>query len=230
LNIFGFLKNEKKKFAKKKCIKRFLLRKLLFFQMSVVKYMRTIKESRNSSTTYSDWLFGQKQFGRLFQIGMWPSFKEFTECSAGFHGVLAVSDPSIRSNNNVVCYCIGDGHRPQMAAMISGLTAWKTIFSIDPLLCVNKWEKFISSKITMCKMVTEEFKVQEFNESSISIVIAIHSHANFNNFWHRIPKPAIGVCVPCCVSQEVENETPCMEYIDLGIVHSPMNAVMIWKK
>jgi hypothetical protein len=196
--------------------------------------MRTIKEYRHTPTKYAVWMFTQKQFGKLFEIGMWPSFKEFTECASGFHAVMYASDPHIRSNKNVVCYCIGDGHRPQMASMVASLTAWNRIFSIDPLLSVNKWKNVISPKITMYKIVTEEFdKIHESkieNEATISIVIAIHSHANFNRFWQRIPKPAIGVSVPCCVPQQVENHNPCIEYIDLGIVHSPMNAVMIWKK
>ncbi len=197
--------------------------------MSVVKYMRSINEYRHKSTEYAKWLFGQNQMGKLFSLGMWPSFKEFTECAAGFRGVLYAIDSTIRSNKNVVCYCIGDGHRPQMASMISILTAWNKIYSIDPLLCIKKWQKSISSKIILCKMVTEEFNTID-NDATMSIIIGIHSHANFNHFWNRIPKPAIGVSIPCCVPQYVENQNPCIEYIDLGIVDSPMNAVMIWKK
>jgi hypothetical protein len=112
--------------------------------MSVVKYMRTIKEYRHTSTKYAVWMFTQKQFGKLFEIGMWPSFKEFTECASGFHAVMYASDPHIRSNKNVVCYCIGDEYRPQMASMVASLTAWNRIFSIDPLLSVNKWKNVIS--------------------------------------------------------------------------------------
>ena len=118
-----------------------------FYGMSVVKYMRTIKESRHTSTKYAVWMFTQKQFGKLFEIGMWPSFKEFTECASGFHAVMYAADPHIRSNKNVVCYCIGDGHRPQMASMVASLTAWNRIFSIDPLLSINKWKEVISPKI-----------------------------------------------------------------------------------
>lgn len=95
--------------------------------MSVVKYMRTIDESRHSPEKYARWFFSQRHMATLFSIGMWPSFKEFTECASGFHGVMYALSDSIRSNKDVVCYCIGDGHRPQMAAMVSALTAWSRI-------------------------------------------------------------------------------------------------------
>src|SRR5258708_28407023 len=104
---------------------------------------------------------------------MWPSFKEFTECAAGFQGVMYSIDKLTRSKKNVVCYCVGDGHRPQMAAMISALTAWTRIYSIDPLLSVNKWQNSVSSKITMCKMTAEEFE-DICDDAELSVVLAIH--------------------------------------------------------
>ena len=186
--------------------------------------MRTISEKRHTELKYAKWLFTQKHLSELLADGMWPNFKEFTECAAGFHAVMQVIPQLLRSESNIACYCIGDGHRPQMACMISALTRWMNIFSIDPLLCAKKWENKISSKISLCKTTTEKLP-----NVSLSIVIAIHSHANFNDFWNRIPCPAIGISIPCCVPQTVDNEIPLLEYIDMGIT-SPMNAVLIWKK
>ncbi len=196
---------------------------------SVVKHMRTIKDARHRPTQYAEWLFANRHLSDLFASGMWPSFKEFTECAAGFHGVLLAIDKHIRSRKNVVCYCIGDGHRPQMAAMVSALTGWSRIYSIDPLLCADKWKNVVSEKVSMYKLTTQDFKITE-TSAELSIIIAIHSHANFNDFWKRISGPTVGVCVPCCVTQTVENLEPCMEYIDRAISNSPMNAVQIWKK
>jgi hypothetical protein len=196
---------------------------------SVVKHMRTVRDARHRPTQYAEWLFANRHLSDLFASGIWPSFKEFTECAAGFHGVTLAIDKHARSNKNVVCYCIGDGHRPQMAAMVAALTAWSKIYSIDPLLCVSKWENCTSSKVNLCKMTTEEFKIPE-TSAELSIIIAIHSHADFNDFWKRIPGPTVGVCVPCCVPQTVSELAPCIEYIDMAISNSPMNAVQIWKK
>lgn len=59
----------------------------------------------------------------------------------------------------------------------------------------------------MCKNTTEEFKISQDDAPVTSIVIAIHSHANFNDFWHRIPTGNRSVCTMLCTTNGYKSRT-----------------------
>ncbi len=81
----------------------------------------------------------------------------------------------------------------------------------------------------MRKQVAEEF-FEVIETAPLSIVIGVHSHHDFSAFWKRLPSPAVGVAIPCCVDQIVDGEEPVAEFIDYGIVSTPCNGVKIYKK
>ncbi len=163
-------------------------------------------------------------------------------------------------DTNVACYVIGDGVLPQCAALVSTLSPFWNIYSIDPALRVNR--RFVLAKlpknVTVCKLTAEEFgsNLQPLGppplgppppglpldiplvpsghihlKASLSIVLAVHSHADLNAFWQRLPpdRPKLAIALPCCKRQFVNNLSPVETYRDQGIL-SLCNGVAVWSE
>jgi hypothetical protein len=188
------------------------------------QWLKHVKETRRSPNYYRHWFFStkHKSIHSLLSTEIWPNYKEFTECAAVVTGMTDVMKRHYSLNitnaghGHVACYVIGDGVRPQCAAHVSAFTNWN-IHSIDPVLDVAKWSSIFPS-VQMSATLSEEFTDID-QKSSICIILAVHSHANLEEFWNRLPATAhrIAVALPCCVKQSIPSLTPTDTYIDLGV-------------
>ena len=207
----------------------------------ITKWIASLQVSRNYPKKYPSLVLKHANIAELCSLLLYPNMKEFTECCAGFNALFPTLDSEWRRSKSVVCYCIGDGYRPQLAAMVTCQTAWRQVFCIDPSLQIEKWNKAfaaitpdkwikqIEERVIMRKQKSQEF-TEIVQDAPMSIVIGVHSHHDFSEFWKRLPSPAIGVAIPCCVEQVVDNEDPVCEFVDLGILETPCNGVKVWKK
>lgn len=118
--------------------------------------------------------------------------------------------PLKRSDANVVVYCIGDGTTPRTAAIIARETAY-TVYAIDPLM--NLDFKDFTPRCTAVRSKAEDFQGLHL-QASLSIVVAVHSHACLSDFWARLPEPKLAIArikdpvlrtclVACCKKQIV---------------------------
>jgi hypothetical protein len=164
------------------------------------------KSEKNDSNTYLKVLL-YPRIGEMMVLKLWPSLKDFTECEAGVSALcnhlkndLKLDKSSVLMDTKVACYVIGDGKRPQTAALIGLFTRWQ-IFSIDPQLTEREPEvvsfnshggrdedeskKRLPENVTICRQRAEDFN-QFVHDASMSIVLAVHSHADLNAFWQRL--------------------------------------------
>ena len=115
--------------------------------------------------------------------------------------------------------------------MIASFTQWQ-VFSIDPALQMDKYRDKISSlpNLKMYKQKAEDFEQFPKQYCPLSIVLAVHSHADLNEFWSRTPKydeskkvypiypiEKVAVAIPCCKPQVIKDLKPVDTYIDLAI-------------
>lgn len=175
----------------------------------------------------------------------------------------------LQGNPRVVCYVLGDGRLAQGAALLALLSPVWTIHSIDPALSRRSQKHkllppnvhlhacrgkdsflllFFSSLEWAHILPTAEDFQQIDQRASLSIVLAIHSHANLNDFWERIILMAptqcrrqqscnkarrslkkIAVALPCCFEQSIQDLAPVETFRDLGIL-SFANGIAIWEK
>ena len=62
--------------------------------------------------------------------------------------------------------------------------------------------------------------------TSLNIVIGVHSHAPFQEFWNRLPKPKIALMIPCCIKCDIPMN-PTKRINDTKIL-SKKNEIIIW--
>lgn len=162
-------------------------------------------------------------------ISLFPNAKEITE-TMGIMECLYGKFTIDRSLKTTVCYVLGDGTTPRTGATLA-MSSNFTVYSIDPLLkttsqTINKFElKSLSERLHICKCKSEEFTNIEQN-AKLSIILGVHSHANLNEFWQRVPSPKIAIVIPCCVPQTT-NVTPIGQYRD-DKIFSEKNEVIYW--
>lgn len=76
-------------------------------------------------------------------------------------------------------------------------------------------------------------RCEDFREidphASLSIVVGVHSHAPFEEFWKRMPIPKVAVMLPCCVEHKIEGLSPLDVFQDVDIV-SKMNTIYAWQE
>jgi hypothetical protein len=173
--------------------------------------------------------FSLKKLPLLIRDQLFPNSKEITESVAAYMAIKKLD--SIKLNSpNVVVYVIGDGHTPRTATTIASSSNF-TVHSIDPLLKNKKFKHCEKKKwfkrLQIHKIKSEDFTSIEKN-CELSIVVAVHSHAPFEEFWSKIPDPKVGIAIPCCFKHEIKNNQPVLKYHDEFIL-SPKNEVIIWK-
>lgn len=145
-----------------------------------------------------------------------------------------------RSCKETICYVLGDGTAPRTGATFA-ISSSFTVFSIDPAL-KSKFHKTSEGvafkdhririekneyleRIKSCKCKSEEF-MDIVQNARLSIIVAVHSHADLKEFWDRVPSPKIAIAIPCCVPQITSIE-PTDSYIDEKI-YGMMNKVVYW--
>lgn len=175
-----------------------------------------VVERRNSLQTHIKQLLKSKTIHSK-HCELWPTIKDFTESSSA---ALALSsfmkkyfDKSIITDQNVFCYVVGDGVNPQTAFYLSEFYSWK-MWSIDPSLKTQHYA--IANRITICNSRSQDFDLPK-STPKLSILVAVHSHADLYEIWNRTPDPKIAVTIPCCKSQIIPDIKPFEVFFDLGI-------------
>src|SRR5690349_3207328 len=179
---------------------------------------------------YVDW-FLKKHLNLLplFMTTGFPS-KEITETMAAVNALFHNSSFDVdRKDGDIICYVIGDGRTPRTAAVIAQSSNFK-VWSIDPLLKIKKRQQAVIDTIPRLHLfpgLAEDFvNVDEY--APLSIIIAVHSHANLEAFWSRIKGPKIAIAIPCCVAQTTDVEE-LGRYRDEKIF-SEKNEIVYWHK
>jgi len=178
------------------------------------------KASKFYATKHTEMLLDPK-IAKMVPLKLWPSIKEFTECAAAYRALFEHLEPSVFGDEKVTCYVIGDGHRPQAAAIIGAKSRWK-VFSIDPKMRPGFATKL--PKLLLRQQTAEDFSEIDF-KASMSVLVAVHSHADLNAFWQRLPTNSkkVAVAIPCCFPQKIDNLDPIASYIDLAIAPKKKN-------
>lgn len=164
---------------------------------------------------------------------LFPNSKEITE-SVGAWFAFRKHFPMVSlGNKNVTVYVPGDGSTPRTAAVFAKLSNF-TVYSIDPRLKDKLYFKSVDekwpSRVHVHSKRTENFHINpNEEEKQLSMVIAVHSHAPFQELWDRIPSPKIGIAIPCCFDQSISTLEPLLVYEDTNIL-SEKNKVFIWKQ
>lgn len=161
----------------------------------------------------------------LFLEEVFPNAKEITE-SVGALAAFRTHFPFI-SGNDINVYVLGDGRTPR-TGMVFAKSSNFNVYSIDPLLKPRKY-KLLEQEKWYSRLHICPIKSQEFNpiDCSISVIIAVHSHAPFQEFWDRVNGHKIGIAIPCCVKHEIDNLKPIYEYRD-NKIYSEKNIIKIW--
>ena len=172
--------------------------------------------------SYIDDFISMKCFPDIAAMGLYPNAKEITESCAAFWAVLKHIPWADPKDAGIILISVGDGSTPRTAAMFAYRTAW-TCIAVDPILKTNPQWDGIKRPLLIRKRI-EEIR---FDNSGPVIIVAVHSHALFNEVRTVAgdsPRRAL-VAIPCCVPY---NGPADLEYDDHRI-WSPMNHVKVWR-
>jgi hypothetical protein len=166
----------------------------------------------------------------MFDKCMYPT-KEVTESLGAFFALKRYSYvDKMRYGSDVVVYCLGDGKKPRTASTLAYLSDWK-VHSIDPDLNFNIKLNLKKKIDPMTRVSLHKCKSEDFNHIrnnvDLSIVVAVHSHAPFEEFWNRVPGNKIAVAIPCCIDHSISTLKPLESYDDPYIL-SDKRRVFIW--
>jgi hypothetical protein len=191
------------------------------------------KKQRNPSK-YIDFAIRRNLVNGYFKWCIFPT-KEISESIAPYYAIKRYEDIDMlryAENVNIKVYCLGDGNTPRTAFVLASLSHW-TIYSIDPALQVDKILKYerpspkCMDRVHLFPIKSEQFTDIDMS-CDLSIVVGVHSHAPFEEFWSRVPSPKLGIAIPCCVKHEIKNLNPIESYEDDKIL-SEKRTVIIWR-
>lgn len=176
------------------------------------------KKKRNKNSHVDIFLNNYSNILSLFPVNKCKEISESMSAHDCLYYIIGVN----RSSPDTYCYVLGDGTSPRTAALIAISSKFK-VFSIDPLL-TSRWNNYMD-RLTLFTGLSQDFT--DINpKASLSIIIGVHSHANLNEFWSRVPKPKIAISIPCCVKQETSIDIT-GKYIDPKNL-SEKNTVLYW--
>lgn len=158
-------------------------------------------------------------YSKVFSL--FPNAKEITE-SVGILECLYHKIKVDRSSISTVCYVLGDGTTPKTGAIVA-ISSKFQVHSIDPKIKVKQSVYIPRLFISKCK--SQNFKAID-QTATLSIILAVHSHANLNDFWQRIPLSKIAIAIPCCVNQCTDID-PVESYND-NKIFSEKNQIIYW--
>lgn len=179
--------------------------------------------------------------------------KEISESMACLEAFrLLNKDPNSSINFNssdTAIFVIGDGIRPRTGMIFAYYTKCQVI-SIDPLMDMRWWERFLTFKsserqkperIHLKKNVVENIDLKDFDCEKMIIVLP-HSHASMSCCVSKIREyqslkkgiPVRFINLPCCkeiprdfLQKDFVLSSKMIHYIDENIL-SPRNSVYIW--
>ncbi len=128
---------------------------------------------------------------------------------------------------SAVLYVLGDGQTPLCAAALclNFPDTW-TLFSIDPILVPIDVTAKYSVRFNQIPTKSEEFRIPD-TKSSLSIVVACHSHAPLQEFWDRVSTPKLCVTMPCCAHYSDLHAASIFEFDDFE-VYSPKRRIKLF--
>ena len=231
-----------------------------------------INPQNHGYCNYVDLLFSLDCFPVIASLGLFHSAKDVSESLGALHGVSAfgglaessakahadsgeahggLTSGGIRiggaSTQGVLALAIGDGTRPQTAALASFLTTWHAV-SIDPLL-EPSWvgpsphgvQRLCGVRGTLEEYIDSlpPLTTQLENGAPLThlVLLCVHSHARFvgaaemgalrARFGHV---PTTLVAIPCCATFHPDKDLQCAptaSYEDLCIF-SAKRLVSVW--
>jgi hypothetical protein len=130
------------------------------------------------------------------------------------------SGSSVPSVPTVRVFVVGDGKTPLCAAALClHLPNHFRYYSIDPILEPISLDTTAGSRSAdyvkrfhQFTGFSQDFPLLPDSDSTLSLVVACHSHAPLQEFWSRLSAPKIAVTLPCCAHysdlflEEEENE------------------------
>jgi len=145
-------------------------------------------------------------------------------------------------------YVVGDGKVPMCCACmcLHFPSEWE-YYSIDPLLEVIAEQQLgaYADRFYQFRGISQEFTIPPILPptppdhktssssstpliSTLSIVVACHSHAPLSEFWSRVQSPKLAVVMPCCADySDLPGEIPIIDFDDFE-VYSPKRHVSIY--
>ena len=168
-----------------------------------------------------------------YTLGIYPDVKEVSEAEAIRHAMVKRLRMK-EGNSDTVAIVVGDGRTPRVGALLAFTTAW-TVYSIDPNLMPDAWEKIW--RFQAIPHEVERVRILEGGRlSGVSrvVVAAPHSHALLNDAvalarrsYPNAQRMDV-VAMPCCVRQTLAEREHCdVRYEDLG-VWSARSVIQIW--
>jgi hypothetical protein len=102
-------------------------------------------------------------------------------------------------------YVLGDGKYPLCAAALClSMPSTCSFHSVDPILVpVDVSGSIYQDRFHQYSIMSQDMDLAVVNEmsltkSTLSIVVACHSHAPLQEFWDRVSTAKIAVAMPCC--------------------------------
>ncbi|KAL0487426.1 hypothetical protein AKO1_000842 [Acrasis kona] len=179
---------------------------------------------------YIDRFLRKDRLHAVLQYKVFPNIKEVSESMSAYYAVMnclrSTTGRSKFGDPTTKCYVVADGSTPRTGAIFALSTNW-LIYSIDPVMKTNNGAAKKLERLSCHQSTAEDFVIPEQVEGALSVVVAVHSHANFNDFWQRLPTPKIGVAIPCCVEQSCDDLQCQSEYDDLHML-SAANHIKTW--
>lgn len=138
-----------------------------------------------------------------------------------------IKDPS------TICYVIADGTKPKTGLLLLYSTMWNIIVT-DPLMTEEWLGNQYDKRLFCSNELSDDLKLlSPKKDTKMVIVIGVHSHANYSDFYKRLRKfydiPLLLLSIPCCKGfvHTIEELEPLMEIEDHGIF-SPKNKLVIY--
>jgi hypothetical protein len=178
---------------------------------------------------YVDRFLLKTKLHSLLQYKVFPNIKEISESMSAYYAVKTCLEQSGLGrtkfgDQNIKCYVVADGSMPRTGGIFVLHTNW-SIYSIDPMMKNTMENKLDRLSCHTC--TAEDFTIPESENDALSVVVAVHSHADFNAFWQRLPSPKIGIAIPCCVEQFCDGLSCLHEYDDDHIL-SAAKHIKMW--
>ena len=187
----------------------------------------------------------------LIEHKIYPNSKEITESFAVLHSLRKYLNASSKdlvahnnfnfNNPNVSAIVIGDGATPRVGSLLCFITKWRNVYSVDPILKINKnkaWKNINHLKCLRSKIEDITIKI---NANDNVVVIFMHSHVLLEqsllsicfDHEHDANKHKIAVITaPCCQFIEkhktLYDKKPDYSFTDISMA-SEKNIFYIWK-
>lgn len=149
--------------------------------------------------------------------------KEITEAMGLFKLIRKVLGDDVLMDAQNRAWCVGDGTRPRMGAMLAYRTKWQ-VNSVDPIISFQQ----VATRLFCLPLTVEELVGGVYTEIPGRILVACHSHAPMGVAVKAI-RPEWIFTLPCCVNQHPgPNYKLIKSYHDWGIL-SPHREVFAWQ-